>query len=861
MKNFILVISSIILLQLLTLSYCKAQKIELIKDICTSTSNSNPHNITIVGNTTYFFATGDEGYGLWKKNNSSVEFIKKLSYQSKESINHKGILFFTTANEKDYSKSTIWSSDGTEEGTKIINKNTLENVQSLTSFNKRLCYVQRKNNVKSLIFYDRQKTDTIKNVKISFLNKNLKVYNNSIYYFERKKLFKVDNSFKTVKEIKLLDGFEPSYLLDTLNNKLYLIGGNNSNSYKIELVSIDAQDNSKKIRVIQDKYTFDNKYKAIRYGNEIYFNVIKNEENYNSFELWKTDGTSNNTKTIKTINYPDYTSDAPHLTVFNDKLYFIVETSQEISNIWQYERSNNTVKLLDSNPFSNPSTLATDGKTLYFSAYDTSYGQELWESDGVTKHKVIKDLNTSNCSSNIRNITKFKEKLYFSAFTPTHGQEFWSSDGTKEGTSILKDINSGKVSSYPDRMAILDDNLYFNARTEQYGTELWKSDGTEKGTKLFKDFITGPKSSSPSRRAKYKNRLFFFAKASSQNSKVDEGFWSTDGTIEGTKIVKPNISSPFSYSSSYIIFKDNLFFTAYESSNSNGSEIWITDGTPSNTKEFKDIFKKGYFSSSYPNYYASLNDKFYFQARDTLGTELWVSDGTNEGTKLLKDIIEGKEGSDPRFLTTYNNKILFSAKGENKGRELWITDGTKEGTKLLKDINSGKKSSNPYEFTVFENKLFFSATTEEYGRELWVTDGTESGTKLYMDINKGRKSSFPYALTPFKSKLYLRANNGENGSELMAITPKESDNTTTLSVLDDTKTTPIILYPNPAQSFFILKSAVEGKVNILDLSGKVLINGKINSEINIDHLPLGLYPVEVILINGKTYKTKLLKKD
>src|SRR5438477_951107 len=42
--------------------------------------------------------------------------------------------------------------------------------------------------------------------------------------------------------------------------------------------------------------------------------------------------------------------------------------------------------------------------------------------------------------------------LYFSASDTTHGNQLWKSDGTASGTSMVKDINAGTVGSVPSHV-------------------------------------------------------------------------------------------------------------------------------------------------------------------------------------------------------------------------------------------------------------------------------------------------------------------------------------------------------------------------------------------------------------------------
>ncbi len=189
-----------------------------------------------------------------------------------------------------------------------------------------------------------------------------------------------------------------------------------------------------------------------------------------------------------------------------------------------------------------------------------------------------------------------------------------------------------------------------------------------------------------------------------------------------------------------------VYFTAKE--DTHGEELWVSDGTVDGTKMVKDIYPGA--TSSNVCYITRFNDKVVFQAtaNDEDGAELWISDGTEEGTHMIMDInILG--GSEPCGFTQLDeNHFVFAAKdyesevyGSSPQRWLWISDGTEEGTKLLKDCNvkyPGTNTANDRtHFVRVGRKVFFKADTKDnqYGEELWVTDGTEEGTFMPLDIN------------------------------------------------------------------------------------------------------------------------------
>lgn len=151
-----------------------------------------------------------------------------------------------------------------------------------------------------------------------------------------------------------------------------------------------------------------------------------------------------------------------------------------------------------------------------------------------------------------------------------------------------------------------------------------------------------------------------------------------------------------------------------------GFEPWITDGTVEGTRLLKDVKEDG--GSTFYSAPAKMGDKFYM----SLDGILWESNGTTEGTILLKDI---NTSDDERIenLLSIEDTLYFSVYED----QLYKSDGTEENTLLIKDINTSEIGS----FAMYQNKLYFFAIDREDGAaSLWESNGTVDGTKLVKTI-------------------------------------------------------------------------------------------------------------------------------
>jgi len=498
-----------------------------------------------------------------------------------------------------------------------------------------------------------------------------------------------------------------------------------------------------------------------------------------TYTLWVNDsGVSNSvivTITIDEINTLTASVEGAALSLGEAMTPITLNYTSQAGNGTIYNGTGNVSMVKDINSGSSggsPEYLTSIGNTLYFKAYDTTNGSELWKSDGTASGTVmVKDIRSGSDSSLIKYLTVVGNTLYFEAYDTTNGKELWKSDGTANGTVMVKDIYSGSSYSSLSDFTAVGNTLFFRATDGTNGYELWKSDGTANGTVMVKDINNGSVSGlDPSYLTAIGNTLYFRATDGTANGYE---LWKSDGTANGTVMVK-NIwsggGSGFDSTSSLAVVGNTLYFVANDGPN--GKELWKSDGTANGTVMVKDIYSGS--SSGYPTKLTAVGNTLYFVANDGInGFELWKSDGTANGTVMVKDIYSGSGGSSPNLLTAVGNTLFFRANDGTNGYELWKSDGTASGTVMVKDINNGSVSGLDHTLqpTAFGNTLYFVANDGSNGRELWKSDGTASGTVMVKDIRSGSTGSEPTYLTAIGNTLYFRANDGLNGIELWALDP------------------------------------------------------------------------------------------
>ncbi|WP_435355532.1 LamG-like jellyroll fold domain-containing protein [Emticicia sp. SJ17W-69] len=357
----------------------------------------------------------------------------------------------------------------------------------------------------------------------------------------------------------------------------------------------------------------------------VYFTMTDN--NLSKIDLWKTDGTEAGTVRI-------YENCQSQLQSYNNQIYFFIAgTPDQYNNVsYSMRRHNGT-----SGGFVKSIGSSTTTKIPRF--FGVANNLILFAADGT----IV--VNGNNVNS---------------------GMELWKSDGTAAGTTIVKDINPEVANNFPpgpfssgkdaikyannskyyganfnlpnlDTRSIIHNNiLYFNADDGVNGSEVWKSDGTEVGTVLIKNVATGsytdiwgqtyPSSSDPAYFYPFNGNIYFmgFDNVSTGN----RGFHKTDGTTNGTVLVKSNIlyggynidayynsgfgSVDASEKMPYAVLNNRLYFAGKETPTpvtAQDSEIWSTDGTTEGTKQLKNLTK---VASSTPVNMYSWNGSLYF---------------------------------------------------------------------------------------------------------------------------------------------------------------------------------------------------------------------------------------------------------
>lgn len=429
--------------------------------------------------------------------------------------------------------------------------------------------------------------------------------------------------------------------------------------------------------------------------------------------------------------------------------------------LWRTDGTEDGTKALRVGPGGNTirsiSSMLPVPDGFYFTS--TAHGAQipLWFSDGTieetwTVSPPSPDVEVYNPSY----LTLVGDLLFFSAGdNQRRGSELWATHRATQESFLVKDINPTiGSSSSPVELTEVGGVLYFNATDGIHSRELWRSDGTPDGTYMVKN-INATSQSNPRKLTAVGDRLFFTANDGTSNHGLE--LWTSDGTEEGTHLVFDSRPGAGGLPSSAELcgMGGDLYITASgETAGLPGQILWRTDGTPAGTAP---VFTDPLTLPADPMHLGVADGHLFFSAVDPdHGRQVFRSDGTASGTVRLT-------GGGPfnLFGPLYLAKdgvVYFGGNGS-----IWRTDGTPEGTAALTDPG---RFSMVHAMHDMGGVVVFAGITSPEGRNLWITDGTPEGTRRLRESAVTTEPSNPDQHTDLDGILLFQANEGPTGTAL-----------------------------------------------------------------------------------------------
>jgi uncharacterized repeat protein (TIGR01451 family) len=490
-------------------------------------------------------------------------------------------------------------------------------------------------------------------------------------------------------------------------------------------------------------------------------------------ELWKSDPRTGETKMVMDLNPGAASSSPSGLINFQGRLFFTATTSTFGRQLWVYNpfdaTTNRVVDFRSHKGASSPEQLTPVGPFLFFTADDGTRGRELWFYGRTREGDVVGIVRVDIRPSNL---TAVGETLFFTAEDGTAGDKLW----TVETTSVP--IGGPEARIVPDATPKpeppLDDLVNFNGTlfftasdgTILPGRRLWQSDGTAAGTKLVTpNVIVWP--DRPRTFVVVDNKLFF---PGSLSVNAGAELFVTDGRVTSfVKDIYPGFRS--SIPSQLTKVFGVLFFSARDGifeppnpENAAGQELWRSDGTMNGTRIVKDIFPgpdspldDANANSSSPSGLTDCDGILFFSAVDadsggdgTLDGNLWMSDGTDAGTVFFTatDAARGRELWKVELPDADGDGLL----------DKWETDGIDYDMDGTPDLNLPTMGANPRHKDIFVEADFMTGGNHTHNPEF-----LPDGTLLNSADNPRRRMEIKFGVAP---QANVRNPDGQRGIKL-----------------------------------------------------------------------------------------------
>ncbi len=420
----------------------------------------------------------------------------------------------------------------------------------------------------------------------------------------------------------------------------------------------------------------------VKLGNAVFF--------LSNGKLWKSDGTISGTSAIGIDeSFSQLVSKSGHLFL-----------TSVVGTLWTSNGTHEGTHSIESPtlgawlPF-NSSSQADDG--LLFFGYEGVHGVELWITDGdYSSAQLLKDLHHGTRSADASRLVNLDDRLFL---TTNSGVSYKISHGQP-----VEEIRPNGA-WYTHHLSAAKSTVYFVGQGQNATVYRADASGVQTVKTMVGSFVDALATS--------QNEAFFVIFGGS-----NAGLWHTDGSEAGTQILK---SFPGNYLSNLTVDDQTgrLWFEADDGVH--GSELWTSDGTIDGTHLVKDI-SEGKSSSLIEAIYAH-DEHVYFR----LNNQAWVSDGTEAGTIRLASVESSFGIVTTHSFSAVGDVIYMSVFAQDKGWAIIRTQRTPETSWFVTDLSSIGVA--PFNLTAFKGQLAFAAWDED-GLGIWTSDDANS-TRLY----------------------------------------------------------------------------------------------------------------------------------
>lgn len=283
--------------------------------------------------------------------------------------------------------------------------------------------------------------------------------------------------------------------------------------------------------------------------------------------------------------------------------------------------------ITDTSCSSKLGNLVSAGNKVFFRADDGVHGSELWQTDGTAAGTfMVKDINpygngtpASACYTGTWG-APLGNLFYFSASDSTHGNELWTTDGSAAGTYMVSDLAPGSFSSAPASFHTAGTRMFFSALDANCLSYLYVSDGSTAGTHQIAANV------SPTYYATAGNAVFFIGINQYDLYKIDAQ--NNVSLVTDTINILPRPSDNITYTP-LVACNNGIFYLRRNNAPSSDFYLMRMDAATGTTS----IVKTTANPIGQP---IAAGNKLWFKSINADNTcDLYYSDGTAAGTQKI----------------------------------------------------------------------------------------------------------------------------------------------------------------------------------------------------------------------------------
>lgn len=594
-------------------------------------------------------------------------------------------------------------------------------------------------------------------------------------------------------------------------------------------------------------------------GNTLYFTAATAAHGR---ELWRSTGNEAGTVMVQDFYPGTGNSSVNYLCPAGNSLLFAASKPGDGTELRVYNIGDPSIRTYANigQPGSIPKNFTPMGNRVYFSAGNFDYGIELWTSNGTEQGTyMLKDIHAGLSSSTPEQLTVITNNgasiLFFVAYDSANGYELWKSDGTTAGTVRISNIGPGAVTGHIGNLTNVSGRLYFTANPGlATGDRIYRVKTDLTGVEMV-----GGNLSNANHLTAIGGVLYFTqspAIIGPQLCKMQAGLVTV---LKSFDLFAGENTAP----SQLTVVGSTLYFVGYSAAF--GRELWKSNGTSATTTRISNI-RPGAESAGIGNM-VNFGSQLYFTAFSgtSLGDKIYRVNANASGVEEVAPEVFGVTDLEPATGRLYYSQVL---NGQPPSIQLCKLEGGNPELLYSFELLAPADAVAPIQLVAAGAGLFLNMRSSNTGQELWHSDGTPVGTNLVSDIFEGPGNANICEMKVIGNKLYFSANRIDVGQEPFTYTipvfagPKPTEERAELSA----SRMQLRVGPNPASEWVQVDWAEnktsETSVALIDLSGKLLHmqvvpSGETALRLDLQGFPAGVYLIQISQ-NGEVESKKLI---